>query len=451
VSSLKKVALSLSTISFIACCAAAVGADQGSYTEAYRDVPMPVGFRVEASQEGPVFADASGMTLYKWPQHKLRNGYSGESPGSPACYEDVLTVTAGLMSPYPPGIRLPELDERKSCTDLWKPVTGDEGAQEVGDWTVVERRDGARQWAYQEQPLYTSVKDQEPGDVLGGTRRRFGGDAPAKRVPVGPPSLHPPGFSIRSSFNGRMLATDRSESVYSYEGDTADSSSCRADCLAKWKPVLAPSLARAQGEWSLLERSPGERQWVFRGKPLYTYILDSGTWSQQGSDEPGWENVFTQVADSYPDSFRPQHTMVGDVLADSEGKTIYIYHCGEDSQDQLGCDHPTETQVYRLAMCGAGDPERCLEYWPYVLAGDHEQATNRTWSIVWIDPRTGRFAAPQQEGALRVWAYRDRPVYTFAGDSSPGDVHGGGTGEWRGQRNGLKAIMLRDDFFRGTL
>lgn len=149
---------------------------------------------------------------------------------------------------------------------------------------------------------------------------------------------------------------------------------------------MAPSLARAQGEWSLLERSPGERQWVFRGKPLYTYILDSGTWSQQGSDEPGWENVFTQVADSYPDSFRPQHTMVGDVLADSEGKTIYIYHCGEDSQDQLGCDHPTETQVYRLAMCGAGDPERCLEYWPYVLAGDHEQATNRTWSIVWIDP-----------------------------------------------------------------
>lgn len=450
-SSLKEVALSLSTISFIACCAAAVGADQGSYTEAYRDVPMPVGFRVEASQEGPVFADASGMTLYQWPQHKLRNGYSGESPGSPACYEDVLTVTAGLMSPYPPGIRLPELNERKSCTDLWKPVTADEVAQEVGDWTVVERRDGARQWAYQEQPLYTSVKDQEPGDVLGGTRRRFGGDAPAKRVPVGPPSLHPPGFSIRSSFNGRMLATDRSESVYGYEGDTADSSSCRADCLAKWKPVLAPSLARAQGEWSLLERSPGERQWVFRGKPLYTYILDSGTWSQQGSDEPGWENVFTQVADSYPDSFRPQHTMVGDVLADSEGKTIYIYHCGEDSQDQLGCDHPTETQVYRLAMCGAGDPERCLEYWPYVLAGDHEQATNRTWSIVWIDPRTGRFAAPQQEGALRVWAYRDRPVYTFAGDSSPGDVHGGGTGEWRGQRNGLKAIMLRDDFFRGTL
>jgi len=451
VSSLRQVALSLIAFTFFAGGPVTVGADQESFAEAFRNVPMPDGFRVEASQEGPVFANASGMTLYKWPQHKLRNGYSGEPPGSPACYDDVLTVSAGLMSPYPPGISLPHLNKRKSCVDLWNPVTPAEGAQDIGDWTIVERRDGSLQWAYDEQPLYTSVKDQQPGDVLGGTRRRFGGDAPAKRVPVGPPSLHPPGFSIRNSFNGRMLATERGESIYSYDGDTADSSSCRSTCLAKWKPVLGPSLAREQGEWSLLERSPGERQWVFRGKPLYTYVLDSRTWSQKGSDETGWNNVFTQVADAYPSSFKPQHSIVGDVLANSQGKTVYIYNCGEDSQDQLGCDHPTETQIYRLAMCGAGDPERCLEYWPYVLAGENEQAVNRTWSIVWIDRYTGRFADPEQEGALRVWAYRDRPVYTFAGDKSPGDVYGGGTGEWRGQRNGLKAIMLRDDFFGGTL
>ena len=90
-SSLNQVALSLSATSFLACCSIAVGADRGSFAEAYRDVPMPEAFRVEASQEGPVFADTSGMTLYKWPQHKLRNGYSGESPGSPA-----LTRTARL-------------------------------------------------------------------------------------------------------------------------------------------------------------------------------------------------------------------------------------------------------------------------------------------------------------------------------------------------------------------
>ena len=91
--------------------------------EEYVSVPMPPGFRVESTElEGPVFTDANGRTLYKWPSHKLRNGYSGETQGNPACYDEVLTVTAGLMSPYPPGILLPELDSRPSCTDLWPPV-----------------------------------------------------------------------------------------------------------------------------------------------------------------------------------------------------------------------------------------------------------------------------------------------------------------------------------------
>ena len=226
---------------------------------------------------------------------------------------------------------------------------------------------------------------------------------------------------------------------------------CEGACLTNWHPVLAPSLAREQGEWSLYERSPGVRQWVFRGKPLYTYSLDVSSWAQTGSDEPGWSNVFTQLAESYPASFKSQATLAGNVLATAEGKSIYIYNCGEDSADQLGCDHPDDTQVYRLAMCGGGDPAKCLEHWPYVVAGDNEESLNRTWRVVWIDPQTGRFAAPEQAGALRVWAYRDRPVYTYGGDKRPGDLNGGGTGEWRGQRNGLRAFMLRDDFFGGIL
>ena len=145
--------------------------------EQYVDIPMPPEFHVESNElEGPVFADVSGRTVYTWPSHRLRNGYSGETQGKPACYDEVLTVTAGLMSPYPPGILLPDLDSRPSCTDLWPPVYADENAEAVGKWTVVKRRDGTRQWAFDEQPLYTSVLDSEPGDVLGGTTRRFGGD-----------------------------------------------------------------------------------------------------------------------------------------------------------------------------------------------------------------------------------------------------------------------------------
>ena len=422
-----------------------------SFTEAFREVPMPAGFRVESTVEGPVFANAEGMTLYAWPQHKLRNGYSGEAPGTPACHGEVLEVTAGLMSPYPPGIKLPELAQRPSCADLWHPIPAHEGAAETGDWTIIERRDGARQWAFDEQPLYLSVRDKQPGDVLGGTRRRYGGDSPAIRVPVGPPPLLPPGFLVRTTAIGRMLTTAANESVYQFDGDTATSTACNDQCPAKWEPVIAPMLARPLGEWSLFERSPGVRQWVFRGKPLYTHALDQHSWSQQGGDVPGWRNVFTQRAPAFPDSFTVRASIAGNVLADRDGRTIYLYYCGEDSADQLACDHPETTQVYRLAMCGGGDPQRCREHWPYVAATEDERSPNRAWRIISIDPATGRFAEPGSKGALRVWTYRDRPVYTFGGDTRPGDVNGGGTGEWRGQRNGLRAFWLRDDFMQGIL
>ena len=430
--------------------ASAAAVAQGGPFEQWLDVPMPPGFRVENTElEGPVFADRDGRTLYEWPLHVQRNGYSGESPDTPACYDEVLTVTAGLMSPYPPGIVLPELETRPSCTDLWPPAYADADAKPVGDWSIVERRDGTRQWAYAEQPLYTSVRDAEPGDTLGGSKRPYGGDSPAYRVPIGPAAAVPPGFAVRTTSTGRMLTTDRNDSVYAYEGDAPDASNCRGECERRFRPLLAPALARSFGEWTILARSPGVRQWVYRGEPLYTFALDEHSWSQQGSDEPGWHNVYTQKAPPFPASFTVQATIVGDVLADQRGMTIYVYQCGDDSQDQLSCDHPDDTQIYRLAMCGGGDPKRCLEYWPYVRAADHETGGSRTWSVIGIDPATGHKAKPEQADAIRVWAFRDRPIYTYAGDRQPGDTHGDGTGEWRGQRNGLRGFWLRNDMLEG--
>lgn len=420
--------------------------------EQYVSIPMPAEFHVESSElDGPVFADANGRTLYTWPSHMLRNGYSGETKGKPACYDEVLTVTAGLMSPYPPGIILPELDSRPSCADLWPPVYADDDAKAIGKWSIVKRKDGTRQWAYDEQPLYTSVRDHEAGDVLGGTTRRYGGDSPANRVPLTPPPRVPPGFAVKTTTAGRLLTTNKNYSVYAYDKDTADTSVCDSECARTWIPVIAPAMARAYGEWTAIERSPGVRQWTFRQMPLYTHATDSQSWSLEGSDVPGWSNVYTQLAPPFPESFTVQDTLAGQVLADSRGKTIYTYVCGDDSADQLACDHPHDTQVYRLAMCGGGDANECLRYWPYVKADDDVVSTSRAWTVVSIDPHTGHFASQEQEDALSVWAFRDRPVYTYGGDERPGDVNGAGTGEWRGQRNGLEAFWLRDDYMEGTL
>jgi predicted lipoprotein with Yx(FWY)xxD motif len=432
--------------------AAAAPAGNSATVETYVAAPMPPEFKVEISElEGPVFADSRGRTLYMWPSKKLRNGYSGEMKGKSACYDEVRTQTAGLMSPYPPGLLLPELDKRPSCTKLWPPVLASDDAKPVGKWTIVTRADGSKQWAYDEQPLYTSILDRAPGDALGGTTRKDDQEAPAIRVPVGPPPRVPPGFAVKTTSTGRLLTTEKNYSVYTYDKDSSGKSMCDSICAQTWNPLIAPQTAQSQGEWSTIERSAGVRQWTFREKPLYTYVLDTNQWSLEGSDVPGWRNVYTQRVPPPPQDFTIQDTIMGQVLADRRGMTIYTYTCGDDSVDQLSCDHPDDTQVYRLAMCGGGDSERCLQNWRYVRAEPGSKKHNRAWTVMQIDPKTGHRAASGQADGLEVWAYRDRPVYTYAGDRQPGDVNGDGTGEWRGWRDGLKAFWLRDNYYYGAL
>src|SRR5579863_7571854 len=90
---------------------------EGRLTETYIHAPMPPGFRVIVTElDGPVFADASGKTLYSWPRRELRNGGTGDNKGESECGSVKSTTNAGLMSPYPPGLLLPELDQRPSCT-----------------------------------------------------------------------------------------------------------------------------------------------------------------------------------------------------------------------------------------------------------------------------------------------------------------------------------------------
>ena len=40
-------------------------------------------------------------------------------------------------------------------------------ATATGEWTVVTRDDGSKQWAYKAKPLYTYAKDSKAGDISG--------------------------------------------------------------------------------------------------------------------------------------------------------------------------------------------------------------------------------------------------------------------------------------------
>ena len=178
-------ALRLAGLVAFAFASAPVGAQRAKPAgeQPYLTEPTPPGIGVAISEiEGPVFTDAQGRTLYRWPLHGLRNGDVGDRRNAPSnCNAEVYTVNSGLMSPYPPGLRLPDAATRKSCQQEWPPVLAAADAAAIGKWSVIPRKDGSKQWTYEGFPLYTSTLDQLPGDTLGGTNRiQRGPDGPGQ-------------------------------------------------------------------------------------------------------------------------------------------------------------------------------------------------------------------------------------------------------------------------------
>jgi len=53
------------------------------------------------------------------------------------------------------------------CAANWPPLKADGIGQASGDWSIITRDDGTKQWAYEGKPLYTWAKDQKPGDTTG--------------------------------------------------------------------------------------------------------------------------------------------------------------------------------------------------------------------------------------------------------------------------------------------
>ena len=54
-----------------------------------------------------------------------------------------------------------------ACATAWPPLASAAGAADDGDWTVITRDDGSKQWAYKGKPLYAFAKDSKAGDTTG--------------------------------------------------------------------------------------------------------------------------------------------------------------------------------------------------------------------------------------------------------------------------------------------
>ena len=79
--------------------------------------------------------------------------------------------------------------------------------------------------------------------------------------------------------------TDASgRTLYTFDKDVAASgkSVCNGPCIANWPAFTAPADATASGDYTVVTRDDGSKQWAFKGKPLYTFAKDTKAGDRTG-------------------------------------------------------------------------------------------------------------------------------------------------------------------------
>jgi predicted lipoprotein with Yx(FWY)xxD motif len=77
--------------------------------------------------------------------------------------------------------------------------------------------------------------------------------------------------------------------LYVFEQDQPNRSTCDFACGLQWPPFVAPAEATPSGDWSVAERADGIRQWAYRGKPLYFSARDGQPGDTQGQGVENWQ------------------------------------------------------------------------------------------------------------------------------------------------------------------
>lgn len=65
--------------------------------------------------------------------------------------------------------------------------------------------------------------------------------------------------------------------LYTFDRDAAGSgkSACNGQCAVNWPPLMASASDQPAGDWTIVTRDDGARQWAFRGKPVYYWVKDA--------------------------------------------------------------------------------------------------------------------------------------------------------------------------------
>ena len=89
-----------------------------------------------------------------------------------------------------------------------------------------------------------------------------------------------------------VLTNTAGMTLYTFDKDEGGKSMCNGPCAANWPPLMAGADAKAAGDWSIVTRDDGAKQWAYKGKPVYLWAKDTKPGDKTGD---GFNNVWHVV------------------------------------------------------------------------------------------------------------------------------------------------------------
>jgi predicted lipoprotein with Yx(FWY)xxD motif len=87
-----------------------------------------------------------------------------------------------------------------------------------------------------------------------------------------------------------VLVGPNGMTLYTFDRDTATGkSACNGPCATNWPPLMAPASAAASGDWTVITRDDGSRQWAYKNKPVYYWVRDAKPGDRTGD---GFNNAW---------------------------------------------------------------------------------------------------------------------------------------------------------------
>lgn len=88
-----------------------------------------------------------------------------------------------------------------------------------------------------------------------------------------------------------VLVGPNGMTLYTFDRDVTGSgkSVCNGPCATNWPPLMAADTGKASGDYTIITRDDGKKQWAMKGKPLYYWVKDTKAGDKTGD---GVQNVW---------------------------------------------------------------------------------------------------------------------------------------------------------------